>query len=275
MVQDRRSVLRTQSSVSEWSDRRIGADTSLMKTFVRSVLIVCVLSLISAVTPPAQAAPRISETAVKQWTLSMTGICPPGMKVVPRLSGKTKTRIAKRVGERTHFSARQLHRLALCAPVARIKAAPRVTPDTTTPAPPSMAVPVETVAEWRAQMLTRVNELRVRVGATRLTMCAPIERAAQKYADVMAGNGVLSHTGPDGSQPWHRIAAQGYQWRAAGENIARGYPDVGTVMAGWIASPGHYANLINTNFRHVGFGLTKDGSGNQWWAQKFGAGGSC
>lgn len=71
------------------------------------------------------------------------------------------------------------------------------------------------------------------------------------------------------------MKAQAYNWRSAGENIARGQDDVDVVMAAWIASPGHYANLINSNFRHVGLGLTVDASGSKWWVQDFGSGGTC
>lgn len=124
-------------------------------------------------------------------------------------------------------------------------------------------------------MLAAINAVRAGVGADPLTLCAPIERAAQAYAETMTRTQVFSHVGSDGSQAWERMAAQGYRWSWAGENIAKGHPDVASVMAGWIASPGHYRNLVNPGFRHVGLGLAADAAGANWWVQDFGAGGRC
>ncbi|HKX43869.1 MAG TPA: CAP domain-containing protein, partial [Burkholderiaceae bacterium] len=60
------------------------------------------------------------------------------------------------------------------------------------------------------------------------------------------------HTGSNGSTFSQRIDATGYSWSTAGENIAAGYSSVDAVMDGWIASPGHCANLMNPNFSEVG-----------------------
>lgn len=237
-----------------------------MKTVVRSAAIALALLLIGTLTQPAQAASRVSEGAAKRWTLSMTGVCPPGTVVVPRAGAKKKYQIALRAGQRKNLIPMQLRRLVFCSPV-RVVATPTQTPA-------AAPAPVNTV-QWRVDLLVQVNVVREKVGAPALTMCAPVERAAQRYADTMAVSGVLSHTGQDGSKPWDRMIEQGYQWRTAGENIARGYSDVTSVMGGWINSPGHHANMINPGFRHAGFGQTTDASGSNWWVQNFGAGGAC
>ena len=36
----------------------------------------------------------------------------------------------------------------------------------------------------------------------------------------------MSHRGGDGSSPFRRMAAQGYAFRRAGENVAAGYTSV-------------------------------------------------
>lgn len=124
-------------------------------------------------------------------------------------------------------------------------------------------------------MLARINALRASVGIAPVAACAPITRAAQDYADAMARTGSFAHVGVDGTQPWDRMRAAGYRWLRASENIARGYADPASVMGGWIASPGHYANLVDGEVRHVGLGLAVDAAGTRWWVQDFGAGGSC
>ena len=124
-------------------------------------------------------------------------------------------------------------------------------------------------------MLARINTLRAGGGAGPVEACAPITAAAQAYADAMARTGVFAHVGTDGSEPWDRRRANGYRWMRATENIAKGYPDVASVIAGWRASPGHRENLLDPDVRHVGLGLAVDGAGTHWWVQDFGAGGTC
>jgi uncharacterized protein YkwD len=126
-------------------------------------------------------------------------------------------------------------------------------------------------------MLAAVNQLRASVGSSPLTLCEPISRAAQFYAALMADSNYYGHVGPDGSQAWDRMSAQGYAWRGAGENIAGGYDSVNAVMAGWEKSPGHYKNLVNPDFTHVGFGSATAPSSRYgtYWVQNFGYGGRC
>ncbi len=91
--------------------------------------------------------------------------------------------------------------------------------------------------------------------------------AAQAHADDMKTNDYFSHTAPDGSTVGTRVTRTGYRWSWVGENIARGYEDVGdvgTVMAGWLESDGHCANLINPGFSELGVGKRGD-----YWVQVF------
>jgi len=55
------------------------------------------------------------------------------------------------------------------------------------------------------------------------------------------------------------------------ENIAGGYADPASVMAGWMASAGHRANILNTAVREIGVGYY-EGSGDyfRYWVQDFG-----
>ena len=128
---------------------------------------------------------------------------------------------------------------------------------------------------WQDAMLSSVNLERSRRGAAPLVLCAALNRSAQGYADEMAFTGRFAHTGADNSQPWDRMMAAGYQWTTAGENLALGQSDVPSVMTAWVNSPGHYANIINPAFVHLGVGATPSPSGGWYWVQNFGAGGNC
>lgn len=76
----------------------------------------------------------------------------------------------------------------------------------------------------------------------------------------MQANGFMSHTGSDVSSLTVRIERQGYRWRAGGENVARGHGSAEALMAAWLASPGHCANLLSPSFGELGVGL----SGASW-----------
>ena len=66
-----------------------------------------------------------------------------------------------------------------------------------------------------------------------------------------------------------RLAACGYSggW---GENIAEGYPTAAAVVAGWLASPGHKANIENPSYVVTGAGAAIANGGITLWAQDFG-----
>jgi uncharacterized protein YkwD len=125
-----------------------------------------------------------------------------------------------------------------------------------------------------ALLLAEVNEARVagRVcgdeGAFApthpLALDARLTLAAQVHADDMHARGTMSHTGSDGSNPGVRIARTGYVGATWGENVAAGYPSVDAVMAGWLGSDGHCANLMNPAFTEFGAGES-----GRYWAQVF------
>jgi uncharacterized protein YkwD len=49
------------------------------------------------------------------------------------------------------------------------------------------------------------------------------------------------------------------------------------VIDDWVASPGHYANIIREPYTHVGFGEVQlqGDRYHPYWVQEFGAGGAC
>jgi uncharacterized protein YkwD len=89
---------------------------------------------------------------------------------------------------------------------------------------------------------------------------------AQAHSEDQRARGVMSHEGGDGSEPYERVSDAGYEWRAVGENVARGYPSAASVMAGWLGSAGHCANLMNPAFEELGVGLA-----GSYWTQVFAA----
>ena len=115
-----------------------------------------------------------------------------------------------------------------------------------------------------ARVLEQVNAARAharRCGAASypavpaLTHNALLERAALEYAQEMATFGFMSHTGRDGSAPQERITRSGYRWSEAGENLASGITGADEVVAGWLQSPEHCANIMDRGLQPAGRGL--------------------
>ena len=86
----------------------------------------------------------------------------------------------------------------------------------------------------------------------------------------MARRGYFEHEGHDGSQPRDRVRRAGYRSRLTGENIAFGPESAEEVVAGWLDSPGHCANIMDARFRDIGVGIATRGK-RVYWVQNFGA----
>ncbi|MEU6061496.1 CAP domain-containing protein [Streptomyces sp. NPDC047097] len=119
-----------------------------------------------------------------------------------------------------------------------------------------------------AAVLKLVNAERAKAGLKPLTASAKLDSLAGAHSRDMAARGYFSHTDPDGRTPWDRAAAAGVSGLSA-ENIARGQADAEAVMASWMTSEGHRANILNPDYTTLGVGV-HFGSGGPWWTQNFG-----
>ncbi|WP_288426050.1 CAP domain-containing protein [uncultured Spirosoma sp.] len=131
------------------------------------------------------------------------------------------------------------------------------------------------------EMLTYINQARSKscqCGTTTypavpaLALNTQLNTASDAHAVDMATNNYFSHTGRDGSQPWDRMTRAGYNWRAAGENIAAGYTTVRATVDGWLKSPGHCKNIMSANFTEVGvgYGYNANSTYKHYWVTDFG-----
>jgi uncharacterized protein YkwD len=143
------------------------------------------------------------------------------------------------------------------------------------------AVGRESGAFVRARVVDLVNVARGkgrRCGNERFAAAPPLgvsrklNEAAAVHARDMARRKFFEHQGSDGSQPKDRVLRAGYRPRLTGENIAYGPESAEEVVAGWLASPGHCANIMDPRFREIGVGLaTGRKRGHIYWVQTFGA----
>ena len=151
------------------------------------------------------------------------------------------------------------------APEPVVEAPPPPAP-TRRPAPParSLSTLVDTVF-----ILT--NRERVRASLTPVRRNAELARAAQLQAEQMAAAGKLAHEIPGSRYPTlaSRLKLVGYQYRAVGENVAEGYTSGAALMAGWMTSAPHRANILSARFTETGVGMARSKTGRTYTAQVF------
>lgn len=117
---------------------------------------------------------------------------------------------------------------------------------------------------YLAEVIRLVNEERAKQGLSALKTTDAITRAAQVRADELLQ--LFDHTRPDGRSCFTALGEAGVSFRAAGENIAMGYPTPAAVVEGWMNSPGHRANILSGSFTTIGVGYN---SQNSCWVQMF------
>ena len=121
-----------------------------------------------------------------------------------------------------------------------------------------------------SQVISLVNAARADAGCGPVSANGALASAAQAHSADMAANDYFSHTSQDGRSFSDRIRAAGYSGGAMAENIAAGQSSASSVMAGWMDSPGHRANILNCTYRHIGVGVATGGSYGTYWTQDFG-----
>jgi len=102
-------------------------------------------------------------------------------------------------------------------------------------------------------LLAETNGERLAHNASALQLNSQLTAAAQAKANDMATHNYWSHISPNGKQPWSFVAGSGYQYQAAGENLAYGFGTSDQVMTAWMHSPEHRDNILNANYQDVGF----------------------
>lgn len=138
-------------------------------------------------------------------------------------------------------------------------------------------------AAYEAQVITLVNKERAKGAnchtegtfraAGPLKAQANIQCAARYHSLWMADTNNFEHESPRGdlgADPWERMANAGFTGTGVGENIAVGYTTPAEAVAGWIASDGHCANIMNSAATLTGVGYFEGGSWGYYWTQDFG-----
>lgn len=120
---------------------------------------------------------------------------------------------------------------------------------------PTQGVLGDTSSLTPAALTAATNDQRTAVHEDTLKLNPELTAAAQAKAEDMAARNYWSHQTPDGKEPWSFIAASGYQYQLAGENLAFGFAGADDTVTGWMNSAEHRANILNGDYTEVGFGV--------------------
>lgn len=147
------------------------------------------------------------------------------------------------------------------------------------PFAPAVAMDEEAAGQRVLELVNQARRSPRNCGNTAFNAAPPLRwnevlaEAARLHSEEMAHFNFLSHSGRDGSTAAQRVERAGYRYRAIGENIAGGQLKPEDVVAGWIDSPGHCANLMSPVFTEMGVAFAVDGTTRMgvYWTQAFGA----
>jgi uncharacterized protein YkwD len=112
---------------------------------------------------------------------------------------------------------------------------------------PPVTSPVPTSKSPQEAVVYLVNKERERARLSALGTLRTLDKAAQDYSQQMESAGQLSHNLGGGFQ--QRVNSWNVMYIAAGENIAEGYSTPELVVAGWMNSPGHRANIFESGLQ--------------------------
>jgi uncharacterized protein YkwD len=133
----------------------------------------------------------------------------------------------------------------------------------------------------RAATLCLLNRERAARGRRALRLSARLTTAAQAHSADMVAHRYFAHESRDGTGFGARIAHTGWtrhrrRW-AVGENIGYGTGGLDTpraIVAAWMRSAGHRANILDGRFRQIGVGIasgTPDGDAGATYSTDFGS----
>ncbi|MBD2020565.1 CAP domain-containing protein [Leptolyngbya sp. FACHB-36] len=129
--------------------------------------------------------------------------------------------------------------------------------------PPAIAVQSSTTSQMEAQVRQRINEVRRKQGLSELRNNEKLAQVARNYSRRMAEENFFSHNSPKGDTMVKRVRSAGISYVLLGENLftCTNVPQpVPAAIDGWMNSPGHRKNILQSGFRETGIGVWRKGN---------------
>ncbi len=150
---------------------------------------------------------------------------------------------------------------------------------TGTPPPPPQPPPPEPppptpggdLLPQEQDLFALINQQRALNNLPPFKPSSALNAAARNHSTDMARKDFMSHTGSNGSTPWDRILAAGYNFTTAAENVGAGYPIAADMVNGWMNSSGHRANILSNECdMGVGYAYSAQSTYGHYWTLDLG-----
>ncbi|GAB2536230.1 CAP domain-containing protein [Gracilibacillus alcaliphilus] len=122
------------------------------------------------------------------------------------------------------------------------------------------------LSQFEEQVVDLTNQEREKQGLAPLEADAELSKVAKAKSEDMAKNGYFDHNSPTYGSPFDMMKQFGISYQTAGENIAKGQRSPEEVVDAWMNSEGHRANILSSDFTHIGVGYVENGN---VWTQQF------
>jgi uncharacterized protein YkwD len=120
---------------------------------------------------------------------------------------------------------------------------------------PSASLYSSSITSTNVIALTNAARHNLNLALAPLATSELLNQAATAKAEDMMTDQYFAHTSPSGDTPWDWFSRVGYRYLHAGENLAVHYATAEDMGEGWMASPGHRANIVNPNYTEIGVGV--------------------
>jgi len=108
------------------------------------------------------------------------------------------------------------------------------------------------------KILEATNRERVSTGLKPITAEKRLNDAASEKINDMIAKNYFAHISPGGKGVDGWVKEAGYRYILIGENLAMGnFTDEEDLVAAWMNSPGHRANILNPKFTEIGIAAKK------------------
>lgn len=108
-----------------------------------------------------------------------------------------------------------------------------------------------------AEVVSLTNQKRAETGLSPLSYNDALSQAARVKGEHMLANNYWAHVAPDGTEPWGFFVDAGYNYRYAGENLARDFSNPQSAVDAWMASPSHKDNLLSDKYKEIGVAVVE------------------
>ena len=129
------------------------------------------------------------------------------------------------------------------------------------------------LSQLERQAFEILNQRRAEKGLSIIKWSEDMAKVARVHSSEMAQFNYFSHAGRNGKMVNDRADLLGFSnWQALGENIAfsRGYEKPAELACeGWMKSPAHRDNILNTRWKEAGIGVAQAADGSYYFTEVF------